>query len=128
MANLITHLIAKITGKERREREVAIFRFQHYKSSARMLAVALENCMKSFPDFLEKTSCIQYLTLMFNDSHTCCFSIFLLPYLRRFGFEKQAEALEAVTDNWYLPLSKRESDMTTYIELLWDLFNTPDPK
>jgi hypothetical protein len=132
MEKSITRFLAKISGQERREKELAIelatFRFRHYKSSAKMLEIALENCMRSFPDFLEKTNCIEHLTLMFNDSHTRFFSIFLLPDLRRLGFNQQAEALGAITDNWYLPLSKRESDMTTYIELLRDLFNTPDPQ
>lgn len=92
-----------------------------------MLAIALEQNLKWVPDFLKQTDHITYLTLTFRDN-THDISIFVQPDLRRFGFEKQAEALGAVTDNWYLPMSKNKSQMEEYIKLLWDLFHTPDPK
>lgn len=124
--HIIKNLLAKINGQERRQREVTIIRFRDHKVTARLLAIALEKGMELVPNFLDLTDYITYLTLTFKDNTTL--SIFLLPELRKFGFEKQADSLGAVTDNWYLPLSKNESAMKEYIKLLWDLFHTPDPQ
>jgi|688.fasta_scaffold10490_13 hypothetical protein len=125
----VKNLFAKITGKERREKEVVMIRFRNYQSSARMLAIALERGMEFVPNFLENTTYIEYLTLTFKDNNNTL-SIFLLPELRKFGFENQAEALEAVNNSSQVlcVFCKDESRMREYIKLLWSLFHTPDPE
>ncbi len=122
----IKNLLAKINGQERRQRKVTIIRFRDHKVTARLLAIALERGMEFVPNFLDLTDYIKYLTLTFKDNNNTL-SIFLLPELRKFGFENQAEALESLIGNSYLPMSKNQSDMREYINLLWDLFHTPDP-
>jgi hypothetical protein len=121
-------LFAQITDKERREKEAAIIRFRDHKVTARVLAIALEKGMEFVPNFLDLTDYITYLTLTFKDNTTL--SIFLLPELRKFGFEKQAEALEAVNNSSQVlcVFCKDESRMREYIKLLWSLFHTPDPE
>ena len=127
MSNSITRLFDKITRKkERVQRKIAISRFTYYRSTARMLAVALDKGMEFVPDFLELTDYISYLTLTFKRENSDA-PVFVLPELRRFGWQSQADSLETVINNSYLPMSKNESSMREYIELLWDLFHTPDP-
>ena len=104
-----------------------IIRFRDYKVTARILAIALEKGLVFIPNFVDNTNYINYLNLTFKDTNSEI-SIFVLSELRKLGFEKQAEALRAVTDNWYLPISKDNSQMERYIKLLWDLFHTPDPE
>ena len=123
MANPITRFLAKITN---RQRKLVIIPFRDHKITARLLAIALEQGMEFVPNFLDLTDYITYLTLTFKDNTTL--SIFLLPELRKFGFEKQAEALEAVINNSSQVLCKDESRMREYIKLLWSLFYTPDPE
>jgi len=127
MANPINRFLAKITNQEeRRQRKVAIIRFRDHKVTARVLAIALEKGIELVPNFLENTAYVNYLTLTFKDTATQI-SLFLLPDLRRFGWQSQADSLEDVISNSCLPMSKNESDMREYIKLLWDLFHTPDP-
>jgi hypothetical protein len=122
----IKNLLAKINGQERRQREVTIIRFREHKVNARLLAILLEKGMKFIPNFLDLTDYITCLTLIFRDNTTL--SIFLPPELRKFGFENQAEALESLLVNWYLPMSQNESNMRKYIDLLCYLCLTPDPQ
>ncbi len=125
MANPITRFLAKISGNQRRQRKVAIIRFRDHKVTARLLAIALERGMQLIPNFLENTAYIDYLTLTFKDNTTL--SVFLIPELIKFGFENQAEALKSLIGNSHL-LYQNESNMKRYIQLLWDLFHTPDPE
>jgi hypothetical protein len=125
LVTLVKNLIAQI-GKKRRQRRVAIIKFMHYKSSARMMAIALARGMDFVQDFLENTTYIESLALMFKSDNSNL--SLLLSSLREFGFENQAEALESLIGNSYLPMSKNQSDMREYINLLWDLFHTPDPQ
>jgi hypothetical protein len=126
MANPITRLFATRQSQERREKKLAIVRFRDHKVTARLLAIALEKGMQLIPNFLENTAYIDYLTLTFKDNTTLI--VFLIPELIKFGFENQAEALKPLIGNSYLPMSKNESNMRRYIQLLWDLFHTPDPE
>jgi hypothetical protein len=121
----VKNLIAQI-GKKRRQRRVAIIKFRHYKSSARMLALALARGMELVPGFLDNTQYIEYLTLMFK-SDTGNLSL-LLSSLREFGFTEQENALVEVYVNYNLTLHKIEENMNEYIDLLWVLFSTPDPE
>lgn len=128
MINYFARLFARITQKkDKNKRKVMIIRFRDYKVTARILAIALEKGLVFIPNFVDNTNYINYLNLTFKDTNSEI-SIFVLSELRKLGFEKQAEALRAVTDNWYLPISKDNSQMERYIKLLWDLFHTPDPE
>jgi hypothetical protein len=122
----VKNLIAQINGKKRREREVVIIRFLHYKSTARMLAVALERGMELVPGFLDNTRYIEYLTLMFKSDNGNL--SLLLSSLSKFGFTEQENALVEVYVSYNLTLHKIEDNMNMYIDLLWALFHTPDPE
>jgi hypothetical protein len=122
MANSITRLFDKITGKKKREKEL-VFRFHHYKSTARMLAIALSKGMKCVPGFLENRDFISYLTLAFKPSNIS----FLLLDLEHFKYSFQAESLRKLSENYSLTICSDEKKMEEYITLLWDLFYTPNP-
>lgn len=99
-------------------------RFRHYKSTARMLAVALEGGLDSVPNFLENHNYISKLTLVFcyNDANIAL----LLSSLERYGWVRQTDALRAVYEKYGLTVQNKETSMREYIELLWQLFRTPD--
>jgi hypothetical protein len=119
----VKNLIALIGKKRRQKREVK-FKFCRYKGEARMLAVALEEGLKNWDDFLENRDYISSLTQIFNkDSysyrgqvHSLCES----------GLTEQLKSvLKVGFHDYYLQTLE---NMTTYIKSLWDLFHTPDPE
>lgn len=124
MANPITLLFATITGKKKREKELVRFRFHHYKSTARMLAIALSNGMKCVPGFLENRDFISYLTLDFKPDSNI--SLLLLD-LEHFKYSFQAQSLRKLSENYSLTICSDEEKMEEYITLLWGLFYTPNP-
>lgn len=124
MANSITRLFDKITGKKKREKELVRFRFHHYKSTARMLAKTLSKGMRYVPGFLENLDYISHLTLDFNPDFNISS---LLLDLEHFKYSFQAESLRKLSENHYLTMCSDEKKMEEYITLLWGLFLTPNP-
>jgi len=124
LANPITHLIAQINGKKRRQKEEVKLKFCEYKGEARMLAIALEEGLKNFQNFLNQRDYISSLTNVFNqDSHSYRGQV---NSLCEFGMTEQLNSVLKVGFNDYH--LQTPENMTTYIKSLRSLFYTPDPE
>lgn len=120
----VKNLFAKITGKERREKEVVMIRFRHYQSSARMLArfMGFLNKDTQNQNSFEHTDYI-YIRDIISDFEDNANTLLLLNSLNQYGLNTQFKALKKVVDNYHLALSNNRK----YIVLLWSLFYTPSP-